>query len=88
MGIPIGKEVSKISRNNIKLDDDWQTVNIIEQANRQIKRWVLPHGIELNVEYVFENVYYPIMEDPVAYIILSNIETKGEGNEENKKRID
>jgi len=49
---------------------------------------VLPHGIELNVEYVFDNIYYPIINDPVAYVILSNIETKGEGNEENKKRID
>jgi len=50
----------------------------------------LPHGIELQVVAVFDNVKYANRNDKIAHVIMTNIDidTKGPNLEANKKKID
>lgn len=51
---------------------------------------MLPHGIELQVVAVFDNIKYANSKDRIAHVIMTNIDidTKGPNLEVNKKKID
>ena len=50
-------------------------------------RWVLPHGIQLNVDSVIDMNQNLDKNDVVAHVILSNTDTKGPNGAENKKKL-